>query len=68
MKQFSAYKKFIIDNTDKQEQIIRDNSIQKAKEEGCYYLCIDPIVHISDVNIIEKLLFSYDKDIIHHHY
>ena len=63
VKQFSAYKKFIIDNTDKQEQIIRDNSIQKAKEEGCYYLCIDPIVHISDVNIITKLL-SYDKDII----
>lgn len=62
-KQFSDYKSFIIDNNDKQEQIIRDNSLKKAKEKDCYYLCIDPIVHISDVNIITKLL-SYDKDII----
>ena len=35
VKQFSTSKN-IIDNTDKQEQIIRDNSIQQKK--GCYYL------------------------------
>lgn len=60
---FEGYKKFIISSNDKHESLIRDESIIKAKEEGCDYLCIDPIVYISDKNIITKLL-SYDKDII----